>query len=270
MAFNQQNLNPGTAFFRLMVGSVMTTYGTLRLLREPKSRSGKMLVLFGSMKAAEGATKFCPTKALGTIMENLASENANQGAQANAANANNMMANGTPSGQYASSGNTGQKSGNIMQMVGNIAQKLTSTSSSQTASGSPSMGSSQNSSSAGQNSMATNAQTIGSIAQTVAPQVSQMVKDVAGVTNSKNASGTSGTGNKKPNTNGNTNKKDAFTIGSNTKSASSSTIKQAASQKSDTKPQLDGTAKNTNLDSTIIDAVSKSGQKNISTPNILQ
>lgn len=72
-----------------------------------------------------------------------------------------------------------------MQMVGNIAQKLTSTSSSQTASGSPSMGSSQNSSSAGQNSMGTNAQTIGSIAQTVAPQVSQMVKDVAGMTNSK-------------------------------------------------------------------------------------
>lgn len=265
MAFNQQNLNPGTAFFRLMVGSVMTTYGTLRLLREPKSRSGKMLVLFGSMKAAEGATKFCPTKALGTIMENLASENANQGAQANA---NNMMANGTQS--YASGSNAGQKSGNIMQMVGNIAQKLTSTSSSQTASGSPSMGSSQNSSSVGQNSMGTNAQTIGSIAQTVAPQVSQMVKDVAGMTNSKNASGTNGTGNKKPNTNGNTNKKDAFTTGSNTKSASSSTIKQAASQKSDTKPQLDGTAKNTNLDSSIIDAVSKSGQKNISTPNILQ
>lgn len=256
MAFNQQNLNPGTAFFRLMVGSVMTTYGTLRLLREPKSRSGKMLVLFGSMKAAEGATKFCPTKALGTIMENLASENANQGAQANA---NNMMANGTQSGQSASGSNAGQKSGNIMQMVGNIAQKLTSTSSSQTASGSPSMGSSQNSSSVGQNAMGTNAQTIGSIAQTVAPQVSQMVKDVAGMTNSKNASGTSGTGHKKPNTNG-----------SNTKSASSSTIKQAASQKSDTKPQLDGTAKNTNLDSSIIDAVSKSGQKNISTPNILQ
>lgn len=267
MAFNQQNLNPGTAFFRLMVGSVMTTYGTLRLLREPKSRSGKMLVLFGSMKAAEGATKFCPTKALGTIMENLASENANQGAQANA---NNMIANGTQSGQYASGGNAGQKSGNIMQMVGNIAQKLTSTSSSQTASGSPSMGSSQNSSSVGQNSMGTNAQTIGSIAQTVAPQVSQMVKGVAGMTNSKNASGTSGTGNMKPNTNGNTNKKDAITTGSNTKSASSSTIKQAASQKSDTKPQLDGTAKNTNLDSTIIDEVSKSGQKNISTPNILQ
>ena len=76
MAFNQQNLSPGTAFFRFMLGSVMTTYGTVRLLHEPKSRSGKMLVLCGSMKAAEGATKFCPTKAIGTVMDNLANENA--------------------------------------------------------------------------------------------------------------------------------------------------------------------------------------------------
>ncbi|QUG41031.1 DUF2892 domain-containing protein [Psychrobacillus sp. INOP01] len=267
MAFNQQNLSPGTAFYRLMVGSVMTTYGTLRLLREPKSRSGKMLVLFGSMKAAEGATKFCPTKAIGTIMENLASENANPGAQANAGN---TMASGTQSGQYASGGNAGQKSGNIMQMVGNIAQILTSTKSPQSTSGSQSMGGNQNSSSTGQNAMGANAQTIGSIAQTVAPQVSQMVKDVAGMASSQSASGASGAGNKKPETNGNTQKKDASANGSNTKTTSSSNNKQAASPKSDTKPQLDGAAKNSNIDSSVIDAVSKTGQKNTSTPNILQ
>lgn len=284
MAHNQQNLSPGTAYARFMLGSVMTAYGTVRLLREPKSRSGKMLVLLGSMKAAEGATKFCPRKAMSTIMEKMMSENSNQSAQTNAGTGMNSV---TQSGQNASGSSAGQMNGNIMQMVGNIAQKLTGGNSAQSTSGTQSMGSNQNSSGAGQNAMGTNAQTIDTIAQTVAPQVSQIVKNVAGMTGSQNASGTngkqasssSGTANKSAETNGNANKKDASTNTENTKSASgtnnsknkqTSSTKGDSSAKADKKTYLDGAANDSNLDPSIIDAIAKSGQKNTSTPNILQ
>lgn len=273
MAHNQQNLSPGTAYVRFMLGSVMTAYGTIRLLREPKSRSGRMLVLFGSMKAAEGATKFCPTKAMSTIMEKMMSENATQSTQANAGT---KMNSGIQSVQNSSGSSAGQMNGNIMQMVGNIAQTLTGGNSASTTS-SQSTGGNQNSSGAGQNTSGTNAQTIGSIAQTVAPQVSQIVKNVSGMSGSQNSSGSnnggkqasasSGAPNKNAEVNENANKKNASANAGNTKSASSAHNKQAASPK---KSQLDGAANNSNLDPSVIDAISKSGQKTTSTPNILQ
>lgn len=259
MQHNQQNLSPGTAYVRFMLGSVMTAYGTIQLLREPKSRSGRMLVLYGSMKAAEGATKFCPTKAMSTIMEKMMSENATQGAQSNVGTAMNS---GTQSN--ASSGSAGQKNGNIMQMVGNIAQKLTGGNLAQSTSGSQSMGGNQNSSGVGQNAMGTNAQAIGSIAQTLAPQVSQKVKEVAaGMTGLQNASGTNNAAKQASPTGGASNKK-AETNGYAASSQGNSMAK------SDTKPLQDGVTNDSNLDSSVIVGISKSGQKNPSTPNILQ
>ncbi|WP_277584111.1 hypothetical protein [Psychrobacillus antarcticus] len=276
MAHNQQNLSPGTAYVRFMLGSVMTAYGTIQLIREPKSRSGRMLVLYGSMKVAEGATKFCPRKAMSTVMEKMMSETTTQGAQPNSGTTMNsgMQSN-------ASNSNAGQKNGNMMQMVGNIAQKPTSWNSAQ------SMGGNQNSSGAGQNTMGTNAQKIGVIAQTVAPQVSQIVKDVASLASTQSAAGTNNTSkqattpggstNKNSVTNGNANKKDVSANSEHMKSASNtnSNNKQATSAKGDnmtksnTKPLQYGATNNSNLDSSVIDAISKPGQKNPSTPNIL-
>ena len=258
MAHNQQNLSPGNAYVRFMLGSVMTAYGTIQLLREPKSRSGRMLVLFGSMKAAEGATKFCPTKAMSTVMEKMMSETATQGAQVNAGTAMNS---GTQSN--VPSGSAGQKNGNIMQMVGNIAQKLTGGNMAQSTSNSQSMGSNQNSSGVGQNAMGTNAQTIGSIAQTVAPQVSQKVKEVASIIGSQNASGTNNAA-KQASPTGEASTKKAETNGYAASAKGNNTAK------SDTKPVLDGATNDSNLDASVTVAISKSGQKNPSTPNILQ
>ncbi|MFJ7825012.1 hypothetical protein [Psychrobacillus sp. NPDC096623] len=280
MSHNQENLSPRTAYARFMLGSVMTAYGTIQLLREPKSRTGKMLILLGSMKAAEGATKFCPRKSMSTILENLMSQNATPGTQLMSSIAMNS---GTQSGQNASSNSAGQTNGNIMQMVGNIAQKLTGGNSAQ------SMGNNQNSSGAGQNAMGTNAQTIGSIAKTLAPQVGQIVKDVAGLAGSQNASGTnnvakqntatSGPPKNNAETNGNANKKVASANNENTKSASNTNNKNKNKQdnsakgnnmaNSGTKPMLDGTANDSNLDPSAIAAISKSGQKNTSSTNIL-
>jgi len=256
MAHNQQNLSPGTAYVRFMLGSVMTAYGTIQLLREPKSRSGKMLVLYGSMKAAEGATKFCPTKAISTIMEKMMSENSNQGAQAGTGMNSGAQSN-------ASRGSAGQKTGNLIQMVGNIAQKLTGGNSAQNTSGSQSMGSSQYTNGAEQNGKSTTAQTIGSIAQTVAPQVTQKVKEVAGMTGSQNASGTNNAPKQTSSTSGASNQK-AETNG-NAGSAKGNNM-----AKSDTKQLLDGATNDSNLDASVTVAISKSGQKNTTTPNILQ
>lgn len=256
MAFNQQNLSPGTAFFRFMLGSVMTTYGTVRLLHEPKSRSGKMLVLFGSMKAAEGATKFCPTKAIGTVMDNLANENAKSGAQ------------GSQTGQYASGGNTDNQHGGIMQMVGSLAQKLTNANSSQNTFGSQNAGGNQTSNSADQRNMGSNSSSISNLAQTIAPQLSQAVKEVTNMASSQQSSGTKNEQKQASGTSEGSSKKNATSSGNNSKSASSTNNKQAAPAKANT--DTNGKSNNSNIDSSIIVEVSKSSHKNSTTPNILQ
>jgi len=131
MTKSQQNLSPSNAFTRFMLGSILTAYGTVKLLREPNSRGGKMLVLFGSMKVAEGATKFCPTKAISKMMDSMMSETTSQ---STSTGADTSMYTGTSPKQYAANGNSNQMSGNIMQMVGNIAQKLSGANATQSAS----------------------------------------------------------------------------------------------------------------------------------------
>ena len=85
MTQNQQNISSKSAFTRFMLGSIMTAYGTIRLMHDEKSRKGQMLVLLGSMTAAEGATKFCATKAMvSNTLQNMMNENASKGASANA------------------------------------------------------------------------------------------------------------------------------------------------------------------------------------------
>jgi hypothetical protein len=319
MTHNQQNISPRNAYARIMMGSVMTAYGTAQIIRDSKSRNGQMLVLLGSMKIAEGATKFCPIKAMGSSMtgsnklQNMTSGNASQSTLAGVGAA---MNNGTQATQSSSSGSTGQASGSIMQMVGNIAQKLTGGNASQSSmvgaqgtSGTQSM-----SGGSGQNAAGGNiAQTIGNVAQqmttgtaaqTIAPQVGQIMNGVASMIGSQNASGTnndgkqasatSGASNTNETTNGNANTKNATNGTSNgtknatgnsgtTKSASvsnSSGNKQATSSTGNNTPKagatktlIDGAANNANLSyvaASVINASSKTTDKNTSSSNILQ
>ena len=86
-----QNISKKSAFTRFMLGSILTAYGTARLMRNPRSRMAQGMVVLGAMHAAEGATGYCPSKAMmGNTMKN---------------------AQGTMSG--------------ITQMAGNVAQKMT-------------------------------------------------------------------------------------------------------------------------------------------------
>lgn len=88
---HSKNISNKSAFTRFMLGSILTAFGTARLMRNPRSRTAQGMVVLGAMHAAEGATGYCPSKAMmGNKMQN---------------------AQGTMSG--------------ITQMAGNVAQKMT-------------------------------------------------------------------------------------------------------------------------------------------------
>ncbi|MFF2752459.1 hypothetical protein ACFVR1_01730 [Psychrobacillus sp. NPDC058041] len=292
MAQTQQNISSRSAYTRFMLGSIMTAYGTVRLMRDTKSKSGQMLVLLGSMKAAEGATKFCPRKAMNAsimnsnMMQKIKSGDATRGASAGAGA---TMNNASQSGQSASSGNR-QTSGNIMQMVGKIVQMIYGKDAPQNAmAGTQSMsggagatGAQTFGNAAQQMTNGNTAQIVGNIAQTISPQVGQIVNDVAGLTGSQQASATNGASN----TNGNTkNTSSGTSNGTNNgtmKSASASASKNSGNKQASsasgnntpkadaTKPLMDGAANKSNVDASVINASSKTAQKNAPTTNILQ
>jgi hypothetical protein len=236
MTHNQQNISPRNAFSRIMLGSVMTAYGTAQIIRDPKSRNGQMLVLLGSMKIAEGATKFCPIKAMGSSMtgskmlQNMTSGNASQstltgvGAAMNGGNASQSTG-----GTQSMSGGSGQNTvgSNIAQTIGNVAQQMTT----------------------------------GTAAQTIAPQVGQIMNSVASMTGSQNASGNSGP-----------TKSASASNSSGTMQATSST-RNNAPKAGATKTPIDGATNNAKLSNVATSAIntsSKTTDKNNSSSNILQ
>ncbi|WP_053590052.1 YgaP-like transmembrane domain [Bacillus sp. FJAT-22090] len=292
----QQNIGSKSAFTRFMMGSVMTAYGTAQLMRNPKSRSGQMLIMFGAMTAAEGATKYCPSKAVGSTMLNsnmiqkMMNKNASQSTLAGVG-----ATSGSQSLQSSTSGTITQASGNIMQMIGNIAQKLTSGNAAQNnkagtqnmSSGNQQNGQSGNiaqtiGNAAQQMTSGTAAQTIGNIAQTVAPQVGQMMSSAASMTGTQNPAGTNNVkkqasatgGASKTNgiaTNGTSNVQknaSAKSTNSNNKQATSSNGNNNQNTNA-TKPLLDGAANKDVAASSVINA-SNSTDKNTTTSNILQ
>ncbi|QFF98442.1 DUF2892 domain-containing protein [Psychrobacillus glaciei] len=311
MTQTQQNISSRSAYTRFMLGSMMTAYGTVRLMRDSKSRSGQVLILLGSMKAAEGATRFCPRKAMGSsitnsnMMQKMKSDNASQGALAGAS-----MNSATPSGENTPDNSNNKMSGNIMQMVGKIVQMLTVGNTSQsTEASAQNMGSTHSMSGAsGQDTTSgniaqtignmaqqmtngTTSQTISKITQKVAPQVGQIMKDVASMTGSQTVSGTNNSGKQNSGTNGNT-KKEASGNSNGTMNANSGASKSASASKHNenkqaassndnkeqkantTNPNKGGSTANksnlTNVESTAIKAASKTTDQNATSSNILQ
>lgn len=138
MTSNQQNLSSRNAFARFMLGTVMTAYGTLHLIRDPKNRRGQMLILLGAMKTAEGATKFCPAKAMGISMScsNMLQKMMSGNNPQNSSNTGAAMNTGAQTSQNFPGGSTGQMGESVMQKVGNLAQKLAGENTSQNTAGS--------------------------------------------------------------------------------------------------------------------------------------
>jgi len=144
-----QNLSSKSAFTRFMIGSVLTAFGTARLMRNPKSRMAQGMVVLGAMHAAEGATGYCPSKAM---MGKNASKNA-QGMQGISQMAQNMTG-GNPMKAIT---NAAQ---NVVPEVGQLMKDfVNATSGSQSAAGSANSGgksATSNASSSGNKSASTN------------------------------------------------------------------------------------------------------------------
>ncbi|MEK4229102.1 hypothetical protein [Solibacillus sp. FSL H8-0538] len=254
MTHNQQNISSRNAYARFMLGSMMTAYGTIQLMRNPKSKRGQMLVLYGSMKAAEGATRYCPRKAMGSAMSssNLLQKVMNGNASlVSLAGAGVAMKSGNQSGQSASSSSTNQTGGTIFQMVENILQIVNGGNASQSTSDTQNM----SDGGVGQNAAGNNiaqtiekvaqqmsggnaAQTIGNIAQTVVPQVGKIMNDVASMTGSQNATGTNNGGKQSSASSGASNENSTTNVNANAnnaKNGNSSGGKKASSNSGGTK-----------------------------------
>lgn len=185
-----QNLSPRNAFVRFALGSMMTACGTVQLIRNPKSRRGQMLILVGSMKVAEGATKFCPRKAMSSSMMDMQQMMAGNVSQGASASAGTTMNSGTNSGQSTSSGI-------IKQMVGNVAQAFTGGASQN---GSQNMSTNTGQNTASGNKSGTAFQSINDIAQAAAQPVGQIVNDITGMAGNQNATASGSSANSDANT----------------------------------------------------------------------
>lgn len=78
---HSKKISPQSSFVRFMAGSIMTAFGTARLMRNPRSRMAQGLVVLGAMQAAEGATGYCPTKGMmNNVFQNTRMNNLTQSA----------------------------------------------------------------------------------------------------------------------------------------------------------------------------------------------
>ncbi|KOO48013.1 YgaP-like transmembrane domain [Viridibacillus arvi] len=59
-----ENLSTKNAFMRLTCGITMTAFGIGRISRDSNCTGGRLMIIFGAMKTAEGILKYCPTKAM--------------------------------------------------------------------------------------------------------------------------------------------------------------------------------------------------------------
>lgn len=58
------NISETNAFIRMMCGVAMTAFGVGRIARNPQCTTGRIMILAGSMKVAEGYYQYCPVTAM--------------------------------------------------------------------------------------------------------------------------------------------------------------------------------------------------------------
>lgn len=59
-----ENISEQNGFIRMMVGVALVSFGTARISRNPNCLIGKLMVVGGSMKVAEGYYQYCPVTAM--------------------------------------------------------------------------------------------------------------------------------------------------------------------------------------------------------------
>lgn len=59
-----ENISEQNGFIRMMVGIALVSFGTARISRDPDCMIGKLMVVGGAMKVAEGYYQYCPVTAM--------------------------------------------------------------------------------------------------------------------------------------------------------------------------------------------------------------
>ena len=60
----EPNISETNAFVRMMCGVAMTAFGVGRISRNPQCTTGRIMILAGAMKVAEGYYQYCPVTAM--------------------------------------------------------------------------------------------------------------------------------------------------------------------------------------------------------------
>lgn len=60
----EQNISEKNAFMRMICGVAMTAFGIGRIAHDSKCSVGRVMILAGAMKVAEGYYQYCPVTAM--------------------------------------------------------------------------------------------------------------------------------------------------------------------------------------------------------------
>lgn len=59
-----QNISEQNGFIRMICGTALVSFGTARISRNPNCLIGKIMIVGGAMKVAEGYYQYCPVMAM--------------------------------------------------------------------------------------------------------------------------------------------------------------------------------------------------------------
>ena len=59
-----QNISEQNGFIRMICGTALVSFGTARISRNPNCLIGKIMIVGGAMKVAEGFYQYCPVVAM--------------------------------------------------------------------------------------------------------------------------------------------------------------------------------------------------------------
>ena len=59
-----ENISEQNGFIRIICGIALVSFGTARISRNPSCLIGKLMVIGGAMKVAEGYYQYCPVTAM--------------------------------------------------------------------------------------------------------------------------------------------------------------------------------------------------------------
>jgi hypothetical protein len=59
-----ENISERNGFIRMVCGVALVSFGTARISRNPDCLIGKLMIIGGSMKVAEGYYQYCPVTAM--------------------------------------------------------------------------------------------------------------------------------------------------------------------------------------------------------------